>query len=123
MANEELPAIVRASHVFTPGAPVNSKALFSGRADQLRRVIETIPAPGRHPIIYGQRGVGKTSLANIIRDVVENLLAVKISATPRTRLRDSYLRSPVALQLKMPLNGTGMRTRKPQQQPSRAVIR
>lgn len=79
MANDEIQAIVRASQVFTPGAPVSSKALFSGRAEQLRRVIEAVPAPGRHPIIYGQRGVGKTSLANIIRDVVENLLVVKIS--------------------------------------------
>jgi len=79
MANDELQAIVRASQVFTPGAPVSSKALFSGRAEQLRRVIEAVPAPGRHPIIYGQRGVGKTSLANIIRDVVEDLLVVKIS--------------------------------------------
>ena len=79
MSKQEFDRIADASIVFTPGAPVNSKAFFSGRKDQVRRVAETIPAAGRHPVIYGQRGVGKTSLANRIRDLFDDFLAVKIS--------------------------------------------
>jgi len=79
MSKQEFDRIADASIVFTPGAPVNSKAFFSGRKDQVRRVAETIPAAGRHPVIYGQRGVGKTSLANMIRDLFDDFLAVKIS--------------------------------------------
>ena len=73
-------AIGRANQVFTPGSPVSRKDFFSGRQEQLDRVVATITAPGRHPIIYGQRGVGKTSLANIISDsLTGNVMAAKIS--------------------------------------------
>ncbi len=79
MQQKELEKIVSASQVFTPGAPVNSKQMFAGRESQLQRILETIPAPGRHPIIFGQRGVGKTSIANIIHVVFEDAVAVIVS--------------------------------------------
>jgi Cdc6-like AAA superfamily ATPase len=71
--------IALANGVFTPGYPVQQKDLFSGRAQQLDRTIESIAAPGRHPVIFGQRGVGKTSLANILGQVLQKLTAVKVS--------------------------------------------
>lgn len=52
--------------VFTPGFPINQQDLFRGRIPQLKKIMDTIPSPGRHPIIYGQRGVGKTSFVNIL---------------------------------------------------------
>jgi Cdc6-like AAA superfamily ATPase len=52
--------------VFTPGAPVNEKALFAGRIDQLNRIIDALSQSGYHCALYGERGVGKTSLANIL---------------------------------------------------------
>ena len=71
--------IMMASQVFTPGYPVQQKDLFSGRSDQLNRCVEAIIAPGRHPIVFGQRGVGKTSLANILSQSLQNVTSVKIS--------------------------------------------
>lgn len=71
--------IAAASQVFTPGYPVQQKDLFSGRSDQLNRCIEAIIAPGRHPIVFGQRGVGKTSLANILGQSLQNVIALKVS--------------------------------------------
>ena len=65
--------------VFTPGAPIDKREFFAGRVDQISRVIETIPHPGRHPIIFGQRGVGKTSLANILNELLPSVWTVKIS--------------------------------------------
>jgi len=62
---------LRAGSVFSPAAPVDRKALFAGRLDQLSRVIDAINTKGQHAIIYGERGVGKTSLANILHETLE----------------------------------------------------
>ncbi len=79
MADNYLQLLAEASVVFTPGAPVSRKDLFSGRHDQLVRVIETIPMPGRHPVVFGQRGVGKTSLANILAESIEGIYPLRTS--------------------------------------------
>jgi hypothetical protein len=54
------------SKVFTPAAPVDEAQLFAGRIDQLRQVVDILNQKGQHAIIFGERGVGKTSLANVI---------------------------------------------------------
>jgi hypothetical protein len=51
--------------VFTPGPPINELAMFSGRQDVIRRLQDIAIERGRHAIIFGERGVGKTSLAAI----------------------------------------------------------
>jgi Cdc6-like AAA superfamily ATPase len=56
------------AEVFTPSAPINHQALFAGRADQIRAVINAVNQRGQHAIIFGERGVGKTSLANILAE-------------------------------------------------------
>lgn len=56
--------------VFTPSAPVNSRSAFSGRIDQIMQITSAVVQPGRHAILYGERGVGKTSLANILSDLL-----------------------------------------------------
>jgi Cdc6-like AAA superfamily ATPase len=53
---------------FTPGAPINSRDLFAGRERQVDQVISTIFQRGTHAVLFGERGVGKTSLANTIFD-------------------------------------------------------
>lgn len=58
----------RAGEVFTPSAPIDSKDLFSGRRQQIAQVIDAINQTGQHAILFGERGVGKTSLANVIHD-------------------------------------------------------
>ena len=57
---------IKAGSIFTPSAPISVQDLFAGRIDQLRQVFDSINQLGQHSIIYGERGVGKTSLANII---------------------------------------------------------
>jgi Cdc6-like AAA superfamily ATPase len=71
-----------ASRVFTPAIPVSERELFSGRIEQLRRVFDTINQLGQHAVIFGERGVGKTSLANIIGtrlSISQNVLAARIN--------------------------------------------
>lgn len=69
---DRLPKIQRTARVaqaFTPGAPVDSLDLLAGRALQLQDVVSTISQKGRHVALYGERGVGKTSLASILAEV------------------------------------------------------
>src|SRR3989304_10054062 len=54
--------------VFTPGSPIDAKAMFSGRTKQLRQLIDAINYKGHHAVLYGERGVGKTSLANVFSE-------------------------------------------------------
>jgi Cdc6-like AAA superfamily ATPase len=50
-------------------APVDRKTLFAGRTDQLRDALTAVTQKARHAVIYGERGVGKTSLANMVLEV------------------------------------------------------
>jgi AAA ATPase domain len=54
---------MRLDEVFRPAAPVDRDELFVGRADERWTLLEAIRAPGSHAVIYGERGIGKTSMA------------------------------------------------------------
>ena len=58
--------IFQTGAVFTPGAPINEKELFSGRRDQVLKIVDAVSQRGCHAILYGERGTGKTSLSNMI---------------------------------------------------------
>jgi len=49
--------------VFTPGAPILRREFFVGRERELEELQAAIRRRGYHPIVTGDRGVGKTSLA------------------------------------------------------------
>ena len=58
-------------HVFTPGTPIRESELFAGRKPQIEKLAQRIRSPGNHAVIYGERGVGKSSLVNIFRYVAD----------------------------------------------------
>lgn len=53
---------------FSPSSPIVSKASLAGRNDQISRIIDAVIERGQHAILYGERGVGKTSLANTFNE-------------------------------------------------------
>jgi energy-coupling factor transporter ATP-binding protein EcfA2 len=65
----KLARYARVGRVFTPFAPVDSFSLFAGRMKQVMSVVDAINQRGQHAILYGERGVGKTSLANVLPEV------------------------------------------------------
>ena len=67
------PRSVQLGNVFTPAAPIRDATLFSGRGDILIRIADAVNQLGMHCILFGERGVGKTSLANIVRLVLAEL--------------------------------------------------
>src|SRR6266404_1480503 len=56
----------KAIQVFKPRTPITTKDLFAGRWDELKNVSDAVHQAGLHVVIYGERGVGKTSLANVV---------------------------------------------------------
>ncbi|MBB6249150.1 ATP-binding protein [Rhodanobacter sp. A1T4] len=54
----------RIHQVLFPATPIQSSEFLFGREAQLDRIRRSLMAPGRQIFIYGERGVGKSSLAN-----------------------------------------------------------
>lgn len=63
---EILDRIRMLSAAFSPSAPIDQSTLFSGRIGQLTDVWNAINQKGQHAILFGERGVGKTSLARVL---------------------------------------------------------
>src|SRR5690242_10277762 len=49
--------------LFVPSKPITIPTALRGRTRQIERTLETLHTPGRCVFIFGERGVGKTSLA------------------------------------------------------------
>jgi Holliday junction resolvasome RuvABC ATP-dependent DNA helicase subunit len=92
------------AQVFTPGAPIDRLDVFAGRLPQILDVINAVSQRGQHVMLYGERGVGKTSLANVIADIfasknLEHLDSISVNCNTndtfgslwRTILRDLRL--------------------------------
>lgn len=68
----KIPALVRVGEVFRPSAPVDDLELFAGREKQRSDAIGAVTQIGRHVALYGERGVGKTSLARVLARVLDD---------------------------------------------------
>lgn len=75
---EQKRLIAMCGRAFSPSAPVNKLTLFAGRIEQIRKITEAVNTRGRHAMMYGDRGVGKTSLANILKDLFADANGLKI---------------------------------------------
>jgi energy-coupling factor transporter ATP-binding protein EcfA2 len=54
-----------AAQLFSPARPIDENDLFAGRSGQVRKMLEAVLEGGKHVVLFGERGVGKTSLAKI----------------------------------------------------------
>jgi histone H3/H4 len=50
-------------NAFRPGTAMDLPSQFAGRKDEIENLVDTLYVDGTCPIIYGERGLGKTSLA------------------------------------------------------------
>lgn len=62
--------LAQVSQAFTPAAPVDNFTLFAGRFDQVSSCMDAFSQKGLHIAVYGERGVGKTSLANVLPMII-----------------------------------------------------
>ncbi|QKK07533.1 MAG: ATP-binding protein [Planctomycetota bacterium] len=62
---------IQAGEVFTPRTPISNSELFAGRWTEINQLVDAVNEVGLHVVLYGERGVGKTSLANVIPILIE----------------------------------------------------
>ncbi len=51
--------------IFTPHTPISNANYLKGRESELEKLFNQLITPGQHALIYGERGIGKSSLAEI----------------------------------------------------------
>ena len=89
---EELALIKsRLRTVFSHGAPIDTSALFAGRVEQLQDAKSAISSKGQHIVVFGERGVGKTSLARVLsKDAAHNGYKQPFSGTINCDTNDDF---------------------------------
>ena len=87
-------AKARTQTLFEPRSPIDQDRLFSGRILQVQDLLDVVYEKGAHAIVYGERGVGKSSLANVIKDkaptVISNLHFIKDNCRPEDSFFDLW---------------------------------
>ncbi|MBO9497248.1 ATP-binding protein [Thalassotalea sp. G20_0] len=78
------------SKLVYPAQPIHSIEHLFGRATELRRIEEALYASGRHVFIYGDRGVGKSSLAATAANQYQSSDSeyIDVSCSPDATLAD-----------------------------------
>jgi Cdc6-like AAA superfamily ATPase len=87
----------RLGQVFNPTSPIDRQDLFAGRRSQIRDIVDAINQRGQHAVLYGERGVGKTSLANMIipslRAQDPHILAPQVNCMSADKFSDIWKRA------------------------------
>ena len=55
-----------------------AEELFFGRQNEVSKIIQQLNTPGQHSILFGDRGVGKSSLANITSTLLKTMAGGKL---------------------------------------------
>ncbi|AOI93088.1 ATP-binding protein [Burkholderia pseudomultivorans] len=107
---ERFERIQKVGSVFTPSAPIDQKSLFAGRIEQLHEVVSAVSQRGQHVVMFGERGVGKTSLATVISRIFQGttntLPSGTINCDPTTTF--SSLWHKVFREIPVPTVGRGV---------------
>jgi energy-coupling factor transporter ATP-binding protein EcfA2 len=107
-------ASLRAAEVFKPGIPINDLDFFMGRLDKIRSVTDAVIQSGQHVVIYGERGVGKTSLAKIIRPLLAEMnrreAVINVSASTKDSFSSLWTQALEATSWVEPISRAGFNT-------------
>lgn len=99
------------AQVFSPSAPIDQQSLFSGRMAQSMDVVNAINQKGQHAILFGERGVGKTSLARVLSSSVRidnrPLLVSSINCDPTTDFSSLWHKLLRGISMRSEKNGIG----------------
>lgn len=98
-----------AGKIFSPTSPIKEKDFFYGRISQIDQVVRAVNQNGQHGIIYGERGVGKTSLANIICRSLTYLYPAKITCNKQDTFKSIWERILTKVQYSTTINGIGFK--------------
>jgi Cdc6-like AAA superfamily ATPase len=84
-------------HVFTPHQPISEVELLFGRQEEVSKLVQTLGTPGQHVLLYGERGVGKSSLANVVANVLLSGMQLRqfVKRCDRSDIFETILREPL----------------------------
>ena len=57
---------------FVPSQPVSSRSMLAGRTGPLRDLIQGVEDDRVHVVLYGERGIGKTSLLGVFAELAQD---------------------------------------------------
>ncbi|MCW2246052.1 hypothetical protein M2352_001643 [Azospirillum fermentarium] len=83
----------RLREAFTPTRPKQQvNGLFIGRTDALKRIIAAVEEERAHVILFGDRGRGKTSVANAVEQIAAQAgyLALKLTCSGELSFEDIF---------------------------------
>ena len=99
------------AEAFTPTRPQPGQGSLVGRGAPLSRILSAVCEEHAHVVLYGERGRGKTSLANLVAEVAgeAGLLVARVSCSAETGF-DAMLRGlardlPRVLMQGLPVRG------------------
>lgn len=79
------------------GAPIDEEDLFAGRASEVKRILETVFARSKHVVLFGERGVGKTSLSNVFwkrfNKSLRSFIVARVQAGPHDTFSSLWIRA------------------------------
>lgn len=78
--------LFEAGQLFSPAAPIDERDLFAGRKPQIDKMLEAVGEKGKHAVLFGERGVGKTSLGKVFHAMfprtIRHVMAVREQVDP-----------------------------------------
>jgi Cdc6-like AAA superfamily ATPase len=96
--------------LFSPATPISVAELFAGRTEQIKRLLEAVLERGRHAVLFGERGVGKTSLTNIFHVLVgaelsSSIIPIRKQITPHDTFTSLWRRIFQEMTIQIVRNG------------------
>lgn len=95
-ADEWMTLALEISGLFD-GAPIDEEDLFAGRSTEVKRILETVFARSKHVVLFGERGVGKTSLSNIFwkrfNKSLRSFIVARVQAGPQDNFSSLWIRA------------------------------
>ena len=103
------PQIPLLNKIFSPSSPIKKSDFFSGRKTQIDKICDVINEDGQHAILYGERGVGKTSFANIISENLTNVYPIKITCNKKDTFYTLWKQAFNEIQFSTTVTGMGFK--------------
>jgi GTPase SAR1 family protein len=84
------------------GAPVDEEQLFAGRIAEILKMLTTVMERSRHVVLFGDKGVGKTSLSNVFwkryHKTLRSFIVARVQASPSDNFSSLWIRALEELQ-------------------------
>ncbi|WP_031259885.1 AAA family ATPase [Mesorhizobium sp. LNHC252B00] len=78
------------------GAPVDEEQLFAGRSKEVNKMLQTVMERAKHVVLFGERGVGKTSLSNIFwkryGTTLQSFIVARVQCGPHDDFSSVWIR-------------------------------